>query len=392
MKGVAQKALEHYEDREHSLVKHTILASYLQRCLMIIGLWSPKIAYVDCFAGPWKSSTDDLSDTSPGIAIRHMAACQAELHTVHGKTVRVRSIFVEADAERAELLDMHVQRAPTNIVRPEIWRTTFEDAIPGVLRWLEPDEFAFVFVDPFGWKGVVEPAVLAPFLNRPRTELLINFMWNFINLATGLPEQVANLTAVFGGDEWRAAMAHGSEAKQRDLMRLYRRKLAEVCRGQGGQRLRTAMLPVEYIDKKKVIFNLVYATHNATGLVVFWEQAEEAARQQSRLKVQHHLNKVAKLGQGDFFSADDHRDEPSLPSDDLKIAWLRRFPRVGDTLTVDMIMMADLIEETDALISDLQGALGVLVKEGVIVNIGTKRPRRVNVVNYRKKEVLRRLT
>lgn len=391
MNGVARQALERYEDREHSLVKHLILASYLERCLMIVGQKWTKIAYIDCFAGPWKSSTDDLSDTSPGIAIRHMAACQAQLNDKLRHQVQIRSVFMETDAERADLLDAHVQQVPANIVRPEIWRTPFEEAIPGLLRWLQADEFAFVFVDPFGWKGIIEPAVLAPLLKRPHTELLINFMWNFINLATGLAEQDTNLAAVFG-DDWREAAGSGGEAKQRELMRRYRRKLAEVCDGHGGQRLRTAVLPVEYIHKKKVIFNLVYATHHAAGLVVFWEEAEKAARQQERLKLQHRLDQVVrKKGQSDLFSADDHEAERAFPSHDLKLAWLRRVPQVGDTVMVDMIVMADLIEETDGLLSDLQAALGELIKDGAIENTHAKRPRPVNAVNFRKNEVLRRL-
>ena len=39
----------------------------------------------------------------------------------------------------------------------------------------------------------------------------------------------------------------------------------------------------------------------------------------------------------------------------------------------------------------LQAALGDLIKEGIIENTHAKRPRTVNVVNYRKNEVLRRL-
>jgi three-Cys-motif partner protein len=357
---------------------------------MIIGLRYPKIAYIDCFAGPWKSATDDLSDTSPGIAINRMSTCQTALATTHHKQVRVRSIFVESDAARAELLSTHVQSAPDNIVRPEVWRTSFEASIPAILRWLEPDEFAFVFVDPCGWKGFIEPAVLAPFLKRTKTELLINFMWNFINLATGHVEQDANLSAIFGED-WQTFVAYSSEAKQRELMRLYRQKLAKACEGHGAHRLRTAMLPVEYIDKKKVIFNLVYATHNATGLVVFWEQAEQAALHQSRLKLQHRLDRIAERGQPDFFNADTHRDAAEFPSHDLRTAWLRRLPNVGDSCSVDVIFMADLIEETDGLMSDLQAALRELIKDGTIANLSAKRHRTVNAVNYRNTETLRRL-
>ncbi|GLQ45985.1 hypothetical protein GCM10007862_10360 [Dyella lipolytica] len=387
----AREALKHYEDREHSLIKHIILESYLERLLMIIGQWSTKIAYIDCFAGPWKSAAADLSDTSPGIAIRTMGACQANLQSKLGKTVRLRSVFLETDDERASLLEAHVQNAPQNIVQPEVWRKPFNDAIPDIIRWLEKDEFAFVFVDPFGWKNLIEPAVLAPFLRRPRTELLINFMWNFINLATGHEEQHANLEAVFGKD-WRDATAGNADVKQRELMKLYRQLLVDTCNGHIPKPLRTAMLPVEYVDKKKVIFYLVYATHNATGLVTFREEAEQVAIEQTRLKLQHRLDAVAKQkGQGDFFSADTHEDAPKPPSQEVKDLWLRQMPTIGNTLTVDSELMADLIEDSDVLLSELQAALAVLIYDGIVENTAAKRLRPKFPVNYKKKEMLRRI-
>ncbi|HEY4091673.1 MAG TPA: hypothetical protein VGN46_09175 [Luteibacter sp.] len=80
-----------------------------------------------------------------------------------------------------------------------------------------------------------------------------------------------------------------------------------------------------------------------------------------------------------------------MPSYDLKLAWLKRMPRVGDTLTVGMMAMADLIEETDGLLSELQAALAELIKEGIVENAHAKRPRPVNAVNFRKDGTLRRL-
>jgi three-Cys-motif partner protein len=386
----ASEALKHYEDREHSLVKHIILEAYLERLLMIVGQWYPKIAYIDGFAGPWKSTTAELSDTSPGIAIRTMVACQQNLQEKLGKTVRLRSVFLETDEERAALLEGHVQTAPSNIVQPEVWRKPFEAAIPDIIRWLEKDEFAFVFVDPFGWKGLIEPSVLAPFLQRPRTELLINFMWNFINLATGLEEQYPNLEAVFGKD-WHNAL-QSAETKSRNLMKRYRQLLVDTYQGDPRYRIRTAMLPVEYVDKNKVIFFLVYVTHNSTGLVIFSEEAERVATEQKRLKLQYHLDAVAKgRGQSDLFSADAHEDAPRLPSQDIKNLWLARFPKAGSELYVDSDLMADLIEASDVPFSELLAALAELITEGSIENTAAKRLRPKFPVNYKKKEMLRRL-
>jgi hypothetical protein len=71
------------------------------------------------------------------------------------------------------------------------------------------------------------------------------------------------------------------------------------------------------------------------------------------------------------------------------MAWLRRLPQVGSILTVDMVAMADLIEETDSLLSELQAALGKLIKSGIVENTNAKRRRTVNGVNCRKNELLR---
>lgn len=42
-----------YQGREQVFVRHTILRTYLQRLLMIVGRAEPIINYVDCFSGPW---------------------------------------------------------------------------------------------------------------------------------------------------------------------------------------------------------------------------------------------------------------------------------------------------------------------------------------------------
>jgi three-Cys-motif partner protein len=62
-----------YHGREQSYLKHQFLREYLRR-------WGHKIAslgrnkrvkiwYVDCFAGPWRSEDEQLSDTSIHIGL-----------------------------------------------------------------------------------------------------------------------------------------------------------------------------------------------------------------------------------------------------------------------------------------------------------------------------------
>lgn len=67
-------APEEYRDREQTFFKHQVLSNYLRA-------WTQKLAsvsrggrtvrlwYVDCFAGPWQSQTDEQADTSVAIGL-----------------------------------------------------------------------------------------------------------------------------------------------------------------------------------------------------------------------------------------------------------------------------------------------------------------------------------
>ena len=58
-----------YVGREQTLVKHFILRKYLERFAHIIFTRWRSITYVDCFAGPWNSKSNNLKDSSFAIAI-----------------------------------------------------------------------------------------------------------------------------------------------------------------------------------------------------------------------------------------------------------------------------------------------------------------------------------
>ena len=68
-----------YGGREQSRVKHLILKNYLQRFAHIIGQKWPSITYVDCFAGPWQAKSQDLIDTSFGIAVSELRSARSSL-------------------------------------------------------------------------------------------------------------------------------------------------------------------------------------------------------------------------------------------------------------------------------------------------------------------------
>ena len=92
--------------------------------------------------------------------------------------VVISSLFIEKNRHAFEKLDTFLN----TISSPGVIATTrngeFYDLREKILDWCGQDDFTFFFVDPKGWKRVVELHTLRPFLKRPNSEFLINFMYD----------------------------------------------------------------------------------------------------------------------------------------------------------------------------------------------------------------------
>src|SRR5690349_3431483 len=89
--------LSKYKGRQQAYIKHMLLETYLYKLFMIIGQRQPTINFVDCFAGPWKDSTEDMSDTSIGRSLQTMKNCSESLQKM-GHPIKFRALYVEKDA------------------------------------------------------------------------------------------------------------------------------------------------------------------------------------------------------------------------------------------------------------------------------------------------------
>ena len=175
---------DNYDGREQAWIKHQLLEAYLEKLLHIIGLSSKRdqkveICYVDCFAGPWGDDTEHMQGTSIAISLRTMAKCKHMLQKL-GAQVTMRALYIELDPHAYSRLEAHLDCATPAGVSAQCLHGDFLELRQTILDWCGPNAFTFFFVDPKGWTTVgVEK--LRPLLKRPRSELLINFMYDFIN-------------------------------------------------------------------------------------------------------------------------------------------------------------------------------------------------------------------
>lgn len=361
-----------YEGRVPALVKHTLLKSYLEKLVLIIGMNGRKtgtaeVCYVDCFAGPWGSDDEDLDGTSIALSLMTLAACKAEL-AKRGVNARMRALYIEKDKGAFKKLSKFLAERATSEVEHDCRNGDFVDLRDDILTWCGTSAFTFFFVDPKGWTPIVID-VMEPLLKRPRSEFLINFIYDFINRTMSIPAFEADMRKLLR----RSVDVEGMSPSEREktLLGAYRDGLKFcVPAGRGEFRARTAYVGVMHPSQERTKYHLVYLTSHHTGIVEFMEISEKVDIVQARVRAATKLEQKEKAtGMGDFFAdeAVPESGEGRSSPDDVDAFW-RQYLRAGEQ-RVDTAALADILEATDWFPGELQAALVRMVKAGEVVNL-----------------------
>ena len=285
-----------YLDREQTFFKHQVLRHYLRA-------WSQKLAsvtrtgrsvrlwYVDCFAGPWESHTNDRADTSGAIGL---SALEEVLET-HGPAAGVEAgaIFVEANPTSARTLREFLDGRPKRGVSHRVLDGEFGARVSEIASMIASDA-AFVFVDPTGWKGAGMDYI-APLIARPFRDVMINVMFHHLNRWKDdrrkfLRDQMRDF---FGLGE--ADLPAGLD--ETELMALYRRQLAQRARLE-----HVADLAVPHPSIDRTFFRLVVGGHHPEVLRLFRDIEEKVVgrdagevRQKARARVRAQRTRTLEL-------------------------------------------------------------------------------------------------
>ncbi len=376
---MSEEIPEAYRGREQSYVKHVVLERYLMRLLMIVGQQRANvIGYVDGFAGPWESKTEDMSDTSIGISLRTILDARRDFVDRGWDVPTFKALYIEKDPEAFARLEEYI-RQQQEVMPPgvmlEAWNGDFLDLRDDIVDWFDPSDFVLFFIDPTGWTEVAV-RYLVPLLRRENSEFLINMMYMFLN-------RFEDEAREFLGD----GVSFPEEPLEREhfLVRKYRERLVELSED---PRYRSAYVRIKDRKSDRAKFHLVYLTRHHKGIVVFMTESEKAERDiQPAVRAQV---AVRETGQTQLFSAPGETAKtPRPPVTDVQAGWLSRLSTKERAFTEEDL--ADLLEETDCFPGDVQEALGVLIDDGRVENLDAKRARPKNKVNFRKKERLRLL-
>ncbi len=219
------------------------------------------------------------------------------------KNVRFKALFIERDLRSYQKLNSFLQNQSTEEVNAESRHGDFYSLRSDILEWCGNDDFTFFFIDPTGWKYVVEIDTLRPLLKRKRSEYLVNFMFEFILRAHNQLLFEKHMIEIFG----EVPNTSGLSSKEREtcLIELYRNQLINA-HGQGAHdRPRSAFVKILDPIKDRTKYHLVYLTRHPLGIKVFMEESEKLDLVQKYVRAHTKQgHRVSRTGQGELFPAE----------------------------------------------------------------------------------------
>jgi three-Cys-motif partner protein len=298
-------ALADYAGREQSYVKHVFLENYLEALAHKIGSTYSHIVYVDGFAGPWQSANERFEDTSFGIALGSLRQAKESWKQI-GRNVRMSAHLVERDATAYARLAEVPRRFPD--VSVSTYLGDFVGLISTILKVIPSDAFAFFFIDPKGWRIPLQR--LTPLLSRANSEVIFNFMFDFINRAINISDAniVAGLNELIPYGDWRGKITE-AETQRAGNLTPEARKTAVVgafteSLGKLGNYRFVAETTILRPLKDRPLYCLCYATRHPRGIEVFRDCQIKALQEQSATRAAVKLQHAAKTsGQAEMFES-----------------------------------------------------------------------------------------
>jgi three-Cys-motif partner protein len=368
-----------YRGREQTKAKHFILRHYLQALAFKILRFSD-LTYVDGFSGPWETKKENFADSSFMIAIEVLRDAQQIILAQTDQRPKIRCFFSENKPNAFTQLAASVApfHKPEDDFEIKTYCGEFEDAISEIQAFVGRS-FSLIFIDPTGWTGYPFDEI-KPLFDRPNCEVLINFMYDFVNRAASMSDEktIASLNPILGGANW-AERLDPTLSRGRAVEKLFR----DTLRAVGGFDF-VVSTKIDRSTADRPHFFIPYGTKSDKGLKAFRETEHAALRVHARDRADFKERKREdKSGSPDLFKGVDAdvqeatiddivEEQKALATEDLLAALHKRgsmrFSRVCTAL-----LQAHMLRVTN--IKDICASLA---KSGEIENTwggGNRKPR-----------------
>lgn len=214
-------------------MKHQVLKYYFPQWLQILSSWNNNINYIDGFGGIGAYHTDDDIKTglygsnnfgSPVFSVKIIN----DLKTQY-KIKNANVLIIEKKQNNIRNIKKILEYENISIGNSvQFIAGDFDKEINNLLDNVKNLAPTFFLIDPFGYSLKLD--TIKRIMNNPRSELVLNFMYNAIQRWIKNPKVEERFTELFGNIEWKKFADENIKTKEDKLVGLFRTRCQEFAK------------------------------------------------------------------------------------------------------------------------------------------------------------------
>ena len=241
-----------WEYEEQTKMKHLVFADYFDKWVKILGSCY-SLNYFDCFGGCGAYIDRDEEKIyygSPVLAADIINKNDQNL----GRDVNL--VILEKDEENKKNIKKILKEKAINTTLL-IFQGDFDEQINHILdlkgNKLKP---TFFFIDPFGFK--IKISTIKRIMGIGKSEIILNFMFNYINRFLKNKDLKGVLTELYGNDKWQSCISLSGIEREECIVKSFRMNLKGFVKY-------VCPYKISFPQKKQTFYYLFHLTNKIKG-------------------------------------------------------------------------------------------------------------------------------
>lgn len=240
-----------YEEQTH--IKHKVLGAYVKIWISKLGAYNNTI-FFDCHGGCGAYiNKNNIINYGSTIIAKNIA-------NEVNQNRKYKTCFFYCEKEKNIFDNFKKVIYDCGISKINMYNDDFENMItkPEIIKYYNTYPTLF-FVDPFGYN--LDIVKLSDLMKGHGNEIIINFMFDFINRFISFKDVEDCYNKFFGSAEWKNAEKMIGNERESFLVKLFKDKIKEITKAKYAFAYRLC-----YPDKKQTYYYLIHLTNHIDGI------------------------------------------------------------------------------------------------------------------------------
>lgn len=355
-KKIAIKGKPYYgwKYEEQTKIKHQVLGAYSKVWISKLG-YKTNTLFFDCHGGCGAYiNSDETIQFGSSVIVKNIANDINEK-----RSTKTGVFYCETEKDVFDNFNKIKDELGLKIIT---YNKAFEEVITDdkIISYYKSYPTLF-FVDPFGYNFDIN--ILSGLMDTFGNEIIINFMFDFINRFTSVANLEDAYTSFFGSDKWKLANNMSGNEREQYLVNLFKDKVKEITKAKYVFAYRLC-----YPDKNQTYYYLIHATNHIDGITLMKDSF--ASINNGRVQYLGKNNQSMTFFDLAFFKADDIYNN-----------CLKKYKNLDVTFEK---LWEEIVEDTAYTNKDLATSIQELVKNNIVsvTRVSSKRG------NYKEKDII----